>query len=269
MLNSLKAEHIFDVVRPLHRYSRVWGLTAFGIEENEGKSWKPKLSLWNCVHVILLCAYLVMLCSYFILYFDELIVFEGVKISKVIRIATILSTLVYCFAVMAISSVSLIARKSIVNVINIIADVDKELLRIGLRFNHQKHKSVIILSIISWLLFNLLTIIISFFFIPINFRINLCVYLSLVICVHFLFAFHIQFFLVILCIKTRFRQLNKFLCANFTTSAVTIYRDDRTKLKNLHLAARLHELLVMASECFNEGFGIAVSLFYAKKAFTI
>lgn len=268
MLNFLKAEDIFDVVRPLHRYSRVWGLTAFGIEENKGKSWKAKLSLWNCAHVSLLCAYLIMLGNYFVLHYDEWILMEGVIVSNVIKIATILASLVYCFSVIAISLTSLITRKSIVNVINIIADVDKEFLHHGFQFNHQKHKSFIIFAKISWFFFTIGTVLASYFLMSyVKFKINLFLYLSLVVCVHFIFAFHFQFALLLWCIKTRFRQLNKFLCANFTTSSLTVYRDDQAKLKNLNLAARLHELLVMASECFNEGYGIAVSVFFAKNAF--
>ena len=260
MLNFLKAENIFDVVRPLHLYARVCGLTAFGIEENEGRSWKAKLSLWNCVHIILLCVYLTMMGIHFVVYQEELFVLGGIHLSKVIKIAMVLATSVYCFAVIAISSITLITRNSIVDVINIIAEVDKELLYLGFRFNHRKHKRFLILSILMWLLFTSGTVIISFLYISlINFKFSLWLSFSLVICVHFIFAFHFQFVLMIWCIKTRFRQLNNFLCENFTTSAVKIYRDDRAKLKNLNLAARLHELLVMASECFNEGFGAAVS----------
>lgn len=268
MLNFLKAENIFDVVRPLHRYSRAWGLTAFGIEENRGKSWKAKLSVLNCVHVILLCAYLIMLGNHFVLHLDELILMEGLILSNVIKIAIILATLVYCFSVIAISLTSLIKRKSMVNVINIIADVDKEFLHHGFRFNYPKHKNFIIFAIISWFFFTIATVFASFFLMSyVNCQINMFLYLSLVTCVHFIFVFYFQFVLLVWCIKTRFRQLNKFLCTNFTTSTMTVYRDDRVKLKNLNLAARLHELLVMACECFNEGFGIAVSMLDAKNAF--
>lgn len=262
MLNFLKAENIFDVASCLHLYSRVWGLTAFGIEENEGRSWKAKLSLWNCIHVILLCVYLTMLGIHFILYQEEFFEFEGILLSKVIKIAMILSTSVYCFAVIAISSITLFTRNSIVDVINIIAQVDKELLHLGFRFNHRKHKRFLILTIFFWFFVTLGSSVTFYFYSSLfNLKINFFLYYSLIMCVHFIFAFHFQFVLMIWCIKTRFRELNHFLFENFTTSSVKIYRDDNKKLKNLNLAARLHEMLVMASECFNEGFGAAVSQF--------
>lgn len=262
MLKLLNAENIFEAFRPLHRYSRIFGLTAFGIEGNEGKNRKAKISVWNCVHVLLVCIYAMMQSVNFILNYEETVVLEGVEMTKVITIALNLLSVTFCFSMASISVVTLIGRNSIVNVLNLIEDVDRELRHLGYRVNYRKHTIIFFFAVTIWNLMHIISVYITYFTsFSTQMKLDIIAYFSIVFCLQFLFAFHFQFVLVIWFIKKRFKLVNDFFCASFSSASTSpnICGSHRIKMKNLNLVARLHELLVMASECFSEGFGVAVS----------
>jgi 7tm Chemosensory receptor len=260
MFGIFDADNIFDVVRPIHRYSRTFGLTAFGIDENKEKEWKAKSSVWSILHVFLLSIYFIIMIAYFLQNFDQLLMLEKIVLSETIKISTILTTVVYCFASLAIAFVTLLTKNAIVNAINIVADVDKELFQIGHRMNHTRHKSFIIYIIIAWSFVTLCAIVFSYWASLkfINFTINPLLYFSMVINVNFIFAFNFQSILIVWCLKLRFREINRFLCTSFTSTEFKHFESVNKKL-NLNKAARLHELIILASECVSDGFGVAVS----------
>lgn len=263
MFGIFDADNIFDVVRPIHRYSRVFGLTAFGIDENKGNEWKARTSVWSVLHVLLLSIYFIRMIVYFLQNFDQLVVFEKIVLSEIIKISTILTTVVYCFASLAIAFTTLVTKKSIVNAIKIIADVDSELLKFGHRMNHMRHKSFIIFIITIWSFVTICAMIFSYWASKkyLNFTINPFFYFAIVINVNFIFAFNFQTILIVWCVKLRFREINRFLCASFIPIIFNNFETIHKKL-NISKAARLHELTILASECVSDGFGVAVSLSY-------
>jgi hypothetical protein len=261
MLGVLRAENIFDVARPLHRISRCFGLTAFAIHKNEGRVWKARITLLNFIGVLVLSAYLLSLSVYFVIHFDKLMFFDElkIKITKVIRIATILVTVTFILTTAIISVITLITRHSIVRVFNIIAEFDEEILNLGIRHNHKKDKILVISIFAGWTLFSSSAIITSIYLNKLfdGFHVDPILFLSIVFCINSVLLFEFQFISVLVSIKVRFRELNRFLWLNFNSTSP--YQDDRTKIKILNMTARLHEMLVFASEAVNEGFGVAVS----------
>lgn len=259
MLELFRAENIFDVARPLHQFSRVFGLTAFAIDENEGRSWKARVTVLNIILVLLLSAYLLTLSVFFVINFDELMNMEGIFVTNVIRIATILVTEVFIFTVMMISITTIITRHSIVKIFNIIAEFDRELFNLGVEQNHKKHKILVFTLMTGWTLLTSFALIgsVALHNLHGGFSMNIILFLSLAACINFIFAFEFQFILVLWSIKVRFREVNRFLCKSFNSNSANC--DDYLKIKNLIMAARLHEMLVNATEAVSEGFGVAVS----------
>jgi hypothetical protein len=263
MFGIFDADNIFDVVRPIHRYSRVFGLTAFGIDENKGRAWNAKTSVWGVLHVFLLSISFTIMVVCIVKNFDLIMETEKFVFSETIKISAILATVVYSFSSLAIAFVTLMTKHSIVNAINIIGDVDRRLLHLGYGLNHKKHRKFIIFGIIAWTLFTFASSIVAVLTTSdkLNFELIPIVYICMIINVNFLFAFNFQTILIQWCLKLRFRELNRFFCASFARSVLNNSECiHQITLNNLSEAACLHELIVLASECASSGFGVAVSL---------
>lgn len=259
MLELFRAENIFDVARPLHRISRVFGLTAFAILENEGREWKAKVTFLSFIWVLLLSAYLSTLSIYFIFNFEKLMFVEEILLTKVIRITMILVSEAFLVNAMLIMITVMLARKAIVRAFNIIADFDEEISNLAIYFKYKKQKIFITSIIYGWLSVSIIAMIFSTFMhkIHASFKMDPFLLVSLCGCINLNYFFEFQFIFMLWNLKIRFKAINNILWKNFNGSVR--FQDDFKKIKILNLIARMHELLVFASEAVSDGFGVAVS----------
>lgn len=262
-MSLLKAENIFDVVRPLHMFSTLFGLTVFGVVKKEGKGiekeWKAKVSIWSFLYILIISIADVIFLGLYFIHADHFLRFKGLQISEVIELIAKLTTIIFFSSMFAITWISFLTRKSIVKCINILWRVNKELSSIGINSKHQKHKNFILKFLIIFEFFLLVTATFTMSttkIITIMTEIDTYMYTYIFFCAHLQHLFYFQFMLIMWSIKARYHKVNRFLYESFSI----ICCNDNAKFKNLNKAAKLHDMLVNASECVNMSFSISVRM---------
>jgi 7tm Chemosensory receptor len=256
-----KAETIFETARPLYLVSKLFGLTAFGIEECEGE-WKAKVTKWNFLHLIFTTIYFTYVIVVFVLNYDKIYaikVYEYMMMSQVTKVSVLIICIIFFIAVNFETWITFITHKYIINSINLIAKVDREFSKMAIFINHRKHKRILVINLIIVESVLFLTSCASgyhYYFLN-KIKSNILVLGSSFVALSIVINFDLQFMLIMWSIKSRYRKLNRFLYETFDTPLCT---SNAAKKTILNETAKLHDILVDASENVSVGYGYAVSL---------
>lgn len=246
---------IFEVIRPLHLVSRIFGLTPFTVKQEKGE-WNAVISLWNIFWIFPISILLTSSVAIFTFHHENLFHLVNVPVSEVVELSLTMTCVSFYLAVQLIILITFFMRQSIVKCLNIIVTIDGELKSHGISVDYRGHKKILLILIGVFEAFMLLVISLGIFSVQeySSFSLNSYILITSLFSVNFSLLFYIHFTLIMWTIKVRYRNVNRFMCESFSI----LNGSDNAKLSNLNKAARLHDMLVSACECVNAGYGISV-----------
>lgn len=252
---SFKAENLYEVVKPLHLYSRMFGLTSFSVGVSKHKI-DVSLNLLSVFCVLYPTIWSLSTIGLFFLVKDEAAQLEGYWVSNIFEIG------IYCFSFGFTLTMNLdnwwsfFSRKQFSDLLNVFKEVDEELSRNKSSINYVQHKKIVLIVIIGVNALALLMISstalyiwsckLSFTYFVWVFSLTIFVIQNIFVIFHFLFW--------IWAVKIRYQKINFFLNENFLKNEV-INGENK-----LNVAAVLHDKLVDTSELINQCYGVPVNL---------
>jgi hypothetical protein len=252
---SLEARDIYDVIKPLHFYSKFIGLTAFSIEK------KGKFVECFKVHNIFCLVISTVLCLVGCI---SHVLMTSSKANYFLPMSSFYFQILFC-VVIGFSVVSSAAnlwtfkeRRTFSKILNSISEIDELLKQSNIPIDLKKHKKMIVgaLIIIKLYCFVMMLVIVCVVEYSDVMKLSLFHALSLALCFENWFLINMQFIFMIWCIKSRFQKMNYFLKNNFL--AFHLY-DNFEKRQNLKKFAHLYGCLVYVTEKVNRFLGFPVS----------
>lgn len=255
---SLKADDIYDVAKPFHFYSKLVGIAAFTIVKKNGVFVSRKSSFdvfcifaalaWSLTSTYIFCSHT----NNFAADFNPFTIATNIYQKLVIY-----TVLIFIFFVTQSSWWIFFSHEHFCRILNLIAEVDKELEVMKCAVNLRKHKKVIL----SFLLATKLGFIANIASMYLSERqeniLNIPILIYAVVCVSMEIGLTLisQFIFLIWAVKLRYEKINLYLEKNFLRPNC----DSDDANKNLNQASIIHDKLVEVSEAINRSFGVPVS----------
>lgn len=255
---SLTANDVYDVSEPLHFFSKIIGLTSCTIERKNGKFVSRK-SVWNLLFVIFSTLWSVASAYFYYVYASSNSSGYNSYIHRGFEKSVYFIIIVMFYISTQTNWWIFFAQSSFCEILNCLADVDKELQELKVPVNLRRHKKVILAFVVFVkisIAFNLSVMYLSeatekIVDVPVIMLIFACILMELGIFTifHFIFA--------VWSIKLRYENINLFLMENI--SMITDERNDGNEV--LTRIAILHDELVDASQAINRCYGVPVNNF--------
>lgn len=250
---SLKADNIYDVAKPLHFCSRMFGLTSFVVTREKGKL---KLSV-NALSIFCLLLSIMWSWMFFAMSYsiqEELTKYKKVWASEIFQKGIYGVTFGFILIFNLTSCWTVLSQRHFAKLLNLIVELDEELLMIKHPLNLVHHKRIVLIPLVAIKLFTIFIFLsiathqkannYSFTYLAICYSTVMHLQLNIIIIFHFLFWMW--------AVKLRYQKLN-------------IYLNDKSFNENsnlvnekLNIAAMLHDKLVDISELINRCYGVPV-----------
>jgi 7tm Chemosensory receptor len=255
---SFEARDIYDVIAPLHFFSKVYGLTSFAIKRNKEK-FEASISWFNIICILVLTFWSIGLS---VLMYLDLPMIEEIHYKFVGSVILLQAFMSFMFAYVGVSLISswwyFAHNGYFATILNLTREVDEELSIMCVPVDLKKHKKFVFLFIIALKLFLVSEIYFhvmmleTYSFYRDNvfmlWTMNFTVELSVFEIIHFTFWMWI--------VELRYKQINLFLRRNFLESSDQAHRN---KKEFLIKVASLHDKLVDVTETINRCYGVPVS----------
>lgn len=258
---SNKAKVIYDVVNPIHSFSRIFGLTSFSIKKDNHKNYYGFVTFYDAFWLIISSLW-----SFFVVFW---FVFQN----KLFELNHEFLTKLFgkCFGVVAFSEVTIFLvtnwrfvfiKNEIINILKLIDEVDEELTTMNARVDLTSHQRFLKLFLILVTFFNMLGAFTSFITANLTGAYNPSIIVTL-------FDFFIIQLFVLLCsqfgffmwsVKVRYFHVNRILEEKFCLTTVQNGKSLQMKSKTVTSIAILHEKIVRISECLSDCYGNSVNL---------
>lgn len=254
----LKADNIYDVIKPLHYFSQTTGLTSFSIQRRNG-SFVGFLRWFNVLFITLSTIWIIFVMFFFMS--------DQAKMWKINRayISEVFQNSMFC-VLLAFLTTSILfnwwtfgAKHHFSRALNLLCEVDEKLLELKVPVGLRKHKIVILIFSIVVKSFTTASLYATR---EIGnhsemYKVNIMLLISMYLCVEMaIFAiYHYTFWMW--AVKIRYQKINLCLEENFLKSSDHDMKEGNEILRK---AAVLHDKLVDVSECINRCYGVPVRL---------
>lgn len=250
---SLKADNIYDVAKPFHQCSRLFGLTSFSVKY-EDQSLKASTDIRSVLSILFMIVWsLIFIALFLTIPQDDLNIYK-VWISEISQIGINFSTFGLTISTNLAILWTFFARDYFSKLLNLIVLVDENLTKIKHPLNFKLHKKIIWIFVTIIALLAVTFISSSFFVIdPIKISSLVCMnFLTVCTLINVLVILHFTFW--IWAIKIRFEKVNFYLeeyLFNITEG-----------IEKLKTSAKYHAMLVDSSDLINQCYGVPVDIFF-------
>lgn len=258
---SLKANDVYDVIEPLHFFSKIIGLTSCTIERESAK-FACRKSVFNLLFVILSTLWSVASAYFYYLNANH----DSNGFNSYIRRGYEKSVYLIIIVMFYISTQTnwwiFFAQNSFCKILNSLAKVDKELQELRVPINLRRHKKVIL----AFVVFVKISIALNLWVMYlsektekfVNVSVTMLVFAGILMELGIFTIFH--FIFAVWSLKLRYENINLFLMENI--SMITDEKNDGNEV--LTRIAILHDKLVDASQAINRCYGVPVNLKLSK-----
>jgi hypothetical protein len=247
----LRAENIYDVIKPIHVSSQIIGLTSFTIKADNRLNFRASLSYINVLCITLMTAWFGIIFMCFLLvdtawevnreYISEF--FENiVTVNICCDVAIIVTT----------SWLLLFLRNKLMSILNILRNIDDCLINFGAKIDYSKHKMTLITLLIATKLFNTGGIMISYvvahltdIYLP-----NLLSSLAELAGYEMYTMFFLQLILFMWAVKLRYQYLNQCLMEFYEMKKLDQDLDSQEIMKFATINDKLVTIVEKLSFCY-------------------
>lgn len=256
---SIKADNIFDVIKPIHYCSQLMGLTSFTIRKDDHQSYEGFVSLFNVMCIIISSCWIVFIVSWYILV-ETVWDFNQQYLSQFLESCTLV---VLCFAMFITMFGNwwfLLVKNKLVNMFELIENVDLILLELGSRVNHDKHKKILVSVLLYMNISNVFGVLLTHITGSITNFYKVSVFSSMADFMGFV-SFSLltsQFIFSMWTIKIRYQHINEILKKNISNKVVKSQIPTLTN-GNLRQLSIMHDKLLEISGLLSFCYGSPVS----------
>lgn len=257
-MSSIKALDIYDVIKPLHLYSRIIGLTSFSIRKEHG-TYKGFISVFNVLCLISLSA--LCCCVIIILFYERDLLFQSSPFfaSQVYK-KSLVSIAIGNASLTLFSNVWFVCLTSrFTAILNGIKEIDDNLGEFGVHINNFRCR-----NFIYGFIFLTIFLTLSFFGFGVwisytsgAYKESLRYIATDIYTVQCFITLGSHFTFIIWAIKLRYRKINQILMTHFPS--LDSSQHVTGKILKLNKAAIMHDKLVDITENISYCYGVPVS----------
>lgn len=254
---SLKADDIYDVVKPFHFFSQLIGFNSFLIKREKGK-FKEFVMVRNVFTMIISIL--------FSIYVAVDYIFYGIDARKAytIPMSDFYNKVSFCLVVVFVT-ISIIAnlwsfkeRKSFCHIFNLLNEIDEKFVKLQITVNLKCQKCFVLRVLFGMKTFLVFVIFATFLVGKLSrfYKLQITDAFAIFLSFDLWFFINFQFVFLIYLVKLRFEKINLYLRQNFLELKNENIIDGNEKLNE---AAKIHDKLVDISDLVNQCCGFSVS----------
>lgn len=253
---SLRADNIYDVVKPLHLCSTIFGLTSFTVSDSSGKFLAVSTGFWNIFCIIFSSIWSLMTLGMFFSHHEDISAQTSDYWSSKISARGFICIFVgFIFIFNLVNWWTFCNRKQFARLLSTVTewDNDFEVMKHRHPSNYVQHKRIVLIFIALLTLLAIHSIVSTIYF---NCTHNLDMIhmicsLASVILLQFINFVIFHFIFWVWAVKLRYQKINMYLDEALPNEEPN---------KKLNIAATLHDQLVDITELINQCYGVPVRL---------
>lgn len=256
---SIKAKNIYDVINPIHSFSRIIGLTSFSIKKDNHENYGGFVSFYDVLCLIISSTWYVFTVMWY-LFSKQLWDLKHEYLSKLFENSSLVLVCLQITSFVLINVGFFVLKEKFVIILNLMKDIDEVLLDMNASIDHERHKRFTMNFLIAATTVNFIGGIISL----ITAKITGAYEWSMLMAfgdfsstqVFIMLCSQIIFF--IWAVKIRYQSINSILVENFAFKTLKSEKSILRESKVLTKCAVLHDNLVEVSERLSYCFGLPV-----------
>lgn len=255
--------NIYDVIKPVHFFSKLIGLTSFAIRKDNRQGYQAVFAVYSVLLTVISSSWNIYFISQYVLsevvwdisreYLSEL--FETCSLLILISLLSYIVLTNFWF---------LFVKDKVMQLLNLLHEVDQMLFEFDITINHRKHQKFLIYILIfikvcnvSGTLMSIITSTVSGAF-KVSYISSFADFLGF----ESFSMLTLQFVLIMWAVFNRYQLANRFLMKIYSQKISEVEIISRVKVETINKISILHDKLVDVTKLLSFCYGVPVSEFY-------